>query len=151
VMEYLTGTWGLRDWTKEQIQSQNLVTYGPHHDIFNLRVENAGLVAAKFMRGHANHYAVEVRVKIASLSSDADDAKKKTARELDTWSKLRHANVLEFFGVAKFHDHVAMISPWMENGNVTLFLQNHSDFDRYKFVCVLFSANANGSLMYSTL
>jgi serine/threonine protein kinase len=73
---------------------------------------------------------------LAPVILDTNRFKQRAARELDTWSRLRHVNVLEFFGVAKFRGHVAMISPWMENDSVPLFLKNNPEFNRYIFVCV---------------
>ncbi|KAG8710601.1 hypothetical protein FRC09_000058 [Ceratobasidium sp. 395] len=56
---------------------------------------------------------------------------KRTARELYTWSKLSHQNVLELRGLAVFQDCLAMVSPWMEHGSVNLVLDKWPDKSRY--------------------
>ncbi|CAE6491894.1 unnamed protein product [Rhizoctonia solani] len=56
---------------------------------------------------------------------------KRAARELYVWSKCKHPNVLDLFGVARYNDRVAMVSPWMENGNLTWYLSRYPDADRY--------------------
>jgi len=56
---------------------------------------------------------------------------KRTARELNTWSKLKHQNILELAGLAVFQGHLAMVSPWMEYGSVSSMVKNWQGVDRY--------------------
>ncbi|KAG9097351.1 hypothetical protein FS749_006524 [Ceratobasidium sp. UAMH 11750] len=56
---------------------------------------------------------------------------KRTARELNTWSKLKHRNVLELFGLAVFHGRLAMVSPWVEYGSVRSVVSKWPTVDRY--------------------
>ncbi|CAE6434573.1 unnamed protein product [Rhizoctonia solani] len=58
---------------------------------------------------------------------------KRAAKEIYTWSKCKHPNVVELIGSAVFHDCLAMISRWEENGNLLNYLSNHPSADR----CVL--------------
>ncbi|KAG8782681.1 hypothetical protein FRC12_020570 [Ceratobasidium sp. 428] len=67
---------------------------------------------------------------------------KRTARELFTWSRLRHANVLELRGLAKFRDCLAMVSPWMEYGNVVALVNRQPDIDRFSLCKQLVNAVA---------
>ncbi|CAE6459690.1 unnamed protein product, partial [Rhizoctonia solani] len=52
---------------------------------------------------------------------------KRATHELYVWSRCNHPNVLELIGVAQYREQIAMVSPWMENGDIVTFLsQNHS-------------------------
>jgi hypothetical protein len=55
-------------------------------------------------------------------------------RELHTWSKCQHANVLMLLGLAKFRDQLGMISRWMKNGNIPWYLRQHPEVDRCRLV-----------------
>ncbi|KEP47259.1 tyrosine kinase catalytic domain protein [Rhizoctonia solani 123E] len=66
---------------------------------------------------------------------------KRAAHELYVWSKCNHPNVLEVYGVARYRDQIAMVSPWMENGNLSQFLARQPQIDR----CVLCVQVANGT------
>jgi len=56
---------------------------------------------------------------------------KRTVRELNAWSKLKHRNVLELSGLAVFQGHLAMVSPWMEYGSVSSVVKKWPIVDRY--------------------
>ncbi|KAH7325454.1 kinase-like domain-containing protein [Rhizoctonia solani] len=78
----------------------------------------------------------QVAVKCLRLLVGVDDESgkkqlKRAARELYVWSKCKHPNVLELFGVARYNDRVAMVSPWMENENLTWYLTRYPDADRH--------------------
>ncbi|CUA75361.1 Putative serine/threonine-protein kinase/receptor R818 [Rhizoctonia solani] len=55
---------------------------------------------------------------------------KRAAREIYTWSKCRHPNVLPLIGLAVFHDCLAMISRWEENGSLLQYLSRDPSADR---------------------
>ncbi|KAJ1300634.1 hypothetical protein OPQ81_002286 [Rhizoctonia solani] len=55
---------------------------------------------------------------------------KRTAHELYVWSKCSHPNVLEVYGVARYRHQIGMVSPWMENGNLSDFLSRKPPVDR---------------------
>ncbi|KAF8603021.1 kinase-like protein [Ceratobasidium sp. AG-I] len=57
------------------------------------------------------------------------------ARELYTWSKFHHENVLELLGVANFQDRIAMVSPWMDNGALPNYIAQRRNVDRY-LICL---------------
>ncbi len=60
-------------------------------------------------------------------------------REAIVWSHLSHPNLLPFYGIYQVDDHlgrVCLVSPWMENGNVTEYLKTHPDMPRLPLVCV---------------
>ncbi|KAG9086401.1 hypothetical protein FS749_003664 [Ceratobasidium sp. UAMH 11750] len=47
---------------------------------------------------------------------------KRAAREIHTWSKLRHPNVLRLLGLVMYRDRISMVSPWVDNGPVRYYL-----------------------------
>ncbi|KAG9086676.1 hypothetical protein FS749_003455, partial [Ceratobasidium sp. UAMH 11750] len=55
---------------------------------------------------------------------------KHTARELHTWSKCKHPNVLKLLGLVVFRDQIGMVSPWMEKGNLRKYLNQNPGADR---------------------
>ncbi len=53
------------------------------------------------------------------------------------WAHLSHPNILPFYGIYRLGDmygRMALISPWMENGHLRVFLQNEPDADRILLV-----------------
>ncbi|CCO36835.1 Tyrosine-protein kinase Fer [Rhizoctonia solani AG-1 IB] len=85
-------------------------------------------------RGVLNNGA-EVSLKCVRLEVELDDGGqrkvKDAARELYIWSKCKHPNVLELMGVTQHRGQIAMVSPWMGNGDLTRFLTAHPEVDRY--------------------
>ncbi|KAG8781805.1 hypothetical protein FRC12_021493 [Ceratobasidium sp. 428] len=55
---------------------------------------------------------------------------KNLARELHTWSKLQHPNVLELLGFALFRDRLSTVSPWMQNGTLPQYINFRPQVDR---------------------
>ncbi|KAF8595127.1 kinase-like protein [Ceratobasidium sp. AG-I] len=86
---------------------------------------------------------LQVAVKLLRERPQGDNKElKRTARELNAWSKLDHPNILTLLGLAEFHGKLSMISPWMEHGNVVSALQKRSDLDRYHLCAQLVNAVA---------
>ncbi|CAE6429672.1 unnamed protein product [Rhizoctonia solani] len=56
------------------------------------------------------------------LNKEGRKQLKRAARELYTWSKCNHPGVLPLFGLALYRGQLAMVSPWMENGNLRSYL-----------------------------
>ena len=50
------------------------------------------------------------------------------------WRSLRHPNVLPLLGGMIAGAQLAMVSEWMENGNINEFVKNHLDADRLGLV-----------------
>ncbi|KAG8697848.1 hypothetical protein FRC09_007608 [Ceratobasidium sp. 395] len=59
-----------------------------------------------------------------------DKQLKNLARELHTWSKLRHPNVLELLGFALFRDRLSTVSPWMQSGTLPQYISSRPQVDR---------------------
>ncbi|KAG9084174.1 hypothetical protein FS749_005426 [Ceratobasidium sp. UAMH 11750] len=77
----------------------------------------------------------QVAVKTIFIHSDAHDQERKhlkrTARELYTWSKCEHPNVVRLLGLARFRDQIAMVSLWMENGQLRTYINQYPNVDRF--------------------
>jgi hypothetical protein len=56
------------------------------------------------------------------------------AHELYVWSSLKHANIVELIGLARFQDQLSMVSPWMENGPLPGYISRHPEVDRIQLV-----------------
>ncbi|KAH7329830.1 kinase-like domain-containing protein [Rhizoctonia solani] len=79
---------------------------------------------------------MEVAVKIlriaVSPNSHEERKLKSAAHELYIWTKCKHQNILELIGMATFHGSLAMVSPWVGNSNLSWFLSQNPQVDRYK-------------------
>ncbi|EUC53868.1 kinesin light chain [Rhizoctonia solani AG-3 Rhs1AP] len=73
-------------------------------------------------------------VALKYMREDRSKRLKYLARELYSWSKTRHQNVLELFGLAHFRGNIVMVSPWMEFGNLRDYLERHPGIDRLSVV-----------------
>ncbi|KAJ7067087.1 kinase-like domain-containing protein [Mycena amicta] len=58
---------------------------------------------------------------------EARKGQQKLLREALVWKELRHPNILPFIGIDRetFPSAYCLVSPWMRNGNVLAFLQQH--------------------------
>ena len=50
------------------------------------------------------------------------------------WKHLRHPNILPLLGVTFTESHFAMVSEWMDNGNVNEFIRIDPDANRTALV-----------------
>ncbi|KAG8711233.1 hypothetical protein FRC09_020707 [Ceratobasidium sp. 395] len=80
---------------------------------------------------------VRVAIKCARLHLQHDDTRghkilKDAARELDTWSRFEHKNIVKLLGLSQFRDRMAMVSPWMENGSLLQYIERNPGVDRYQ-------------------
>ncbi|KAF9479740.1 kinase-like protein [Pholiota conissans] len=58
-------------------------------------------------------------------------AQKRFENEVKTWAELKHPHILPFYGiVTNLGQHMHMVSPWQENGNVLNYVKNHADANR---------------------
>ena len=55
-------------------------------------------------------------------------------REGVAWKHLRHPNVLPLLGVTVSEHRFAMVSEWMENGNINDFVEKDKYVNRTKLV-----------------
>ncbi|KAG8793744.1 hypothetical protein FRC12_001754 [Ceratobasidium sp. 428] len=77
---------------------------------------------------------MRVAVKIMYAHETYEESKhlKYTAREVHTWSKCNHPNVARLMGTAEFHGQLAMVSQWMENGNLRNYISKNPSANRLK-------------------
>ncbi|CAE6443822.1 unnamed protein product [Rhizoctonia solani] len=95
-------------------------------DIFRGQLVDGTLVAIKTIRAYEGHSRGKYN--------------KRAAKEIYTWSKCNHPNVVKLLGLAVFRDSLAMISPWAANGNLQQYLLKHQSADR----CCLRAVCLNG-------
>ena len=50
------------------------------------------------------------------------------------WGTLYHPNVLPLLGVTMSKNEFTMVSEWMENGNITEFVEAHTDVNPFRLV-----------------
>jgi serine/threonine protein kinase len=56
-------------------------------------------------------------------------------REAVAWKHLRHPNVLPLLGVTVSERRFAMVSKWMEHGNINEFVEKYEHVNRTELVC----------------
>ncbi|QRW23085.1 kinase domain protein [Rhizoctonia solani] len=57
-------------------------------------------------------------------------ANQRAAREIHTWSKCQHPNVVELIGLTVFRECLAMVSEWEDNGNMPHYLSRNPTVNR---------------------
>ncbi|CAE6495320.1 unnamed protein product [Rhizoctonia solani] len=74
--------------------------------------------------------AIKCPRKFNTFEDEGREALKAIAKEGYQWSKHRHVNVLEIFGLALFRNQIALVSPWMENGTALDYVKKRPGVDR---------------------
>jgi len=71
-------------------------------------------------------------------------------REGVAWRHLRHPNILPLLGVTLNEHRFALVSEWMENGNINEFIEKNQHVNRVELVSRgrLLDPPAGASLMY---
>ncbi|KDN36623.1 hypothetical protein RSAG8_10726, partial [Rhizoctonia solani AG-8 WAC10335] len=87
-------------------------------DVFSGRLRDGTTVAIKTIR--VNY----------EPGQEARMYQKQAAREIYTWSKCKHSNIVRLIGLAVFHDCLAMISRWEVNGNLLQYLSCNPSANR---------------------
>ena len=67
-------------------------------------------------------------------TSELTSSVQRFCKEVVTWRTLRHPNVLSLIGVMMNESQFAMISDWMENGNINEFIRANPDADQLGLV-----------------
>jgi len=57
-------------------------------------------------------------------------------REGVVWRHFRHPNILPLIGVTVSNHRFAMVSAWMENGNINEFVGENQHVNRIELVCI---------------
>ncbi|CAE6436878.1 unnamed protein product [Rhizoctonia solani] len=100
--------------------AQDPVSYGGFGDVYTGTLGDGLNVAMKCLRVTTQANGVETRSHL-----------KRAAHEVYVWSKCKHSNVLELVGVAQYRSRIVMVSPWMKQGNLVMFLSKNPDVDKY--------------------
>ncbi|KAG8733305.1 Adaptor for signal transduction [Ceratobasidium sp. 423] len=100
-------------------------SHGGLSDIYRGLLLNGTRVAVKALR-----------VSVESLSQDPKHLKR-AARELHTWSKCSHPNVMPLLGLAIFRGRIGMIAPWMTHGNLPRYLESTPGVDRLNMIRII--------------
>ncbi|KAF8670154.1 Protein tyrosine kinase [Rhizoctonia solani] len=96
------------------------VATGGFGDVYRGRLRQGDAVAIKCLR-----------VIVGAIDEDGKKELRRAAHEVYVWSKCNHPNVLKLIGLAQYQGRIAMVSPWMERGNLTWFLSLSPDVDRF--------------------
>ncbi|KAF8700003.1 Protein tyrosine kinase, partial [Rhizoctonia solani] len=94
------------------------VSHGGFSDIYRGQFFNGAKVAVKVLR-----------VSVDGVNR-APKHFKHAARELHTWSRCNHPNIMPLLGLAVFRDRIGMVAYWMENGNLPEYLKRVSGVNR---------------------
>ncbi|KAG9082691.1 hypothetical protein FS749_006646 [Ceratobasidium sp. UAMH 11750] len=94
------------------------IAHGGFGSVFKEKLRDGRQVAIKALRVPLN------------TDDEADKLPKRAARELYTWSKCQHLNVLPLLGLAQVQGQIRMVSLWMENGSLPAYLAKHPGFSR---------------------
>ncbi|KAF9785327.1 kinase-like domain-containing protein [Thelephora terrestris] len=79
------------------------------------------------------HRGKDVAVKVIRTCSKSD-IKKLFAAKVVIWKTLQHPHVLPLIGVTTSKGRFAMVSEWMNNGNINEFVKANPDINRLKLL-----------------
>ncbi|KAG6908758.1 hypothetical protein DXG01_003370 [Tephrocybe rancida] len=91
--------------------------------------ENAGAFADIF-KGVFSGRPVCLKALRMSKAIDMQQFLKACSKEAILWSQLDHPNLLPFYGIYRFRNGLSLVSPWMEHGDINIYLQRHRTADR---------------------
>ncbi|QRV81203.1 nephrocystin-3 protein [Ceratobasidium sp. AG-Ba] len=115
------GCLDITDQLNASTGSDIAISTGGSGNVYKVELKDGTLVAVKTMR-----------IMVGSSHEDEDQLME-VARELHTWSKCSHPNVLKLRGLAIFRDQIGMVSSWMHHGDLPTFLsRSPPQIDRYQ-------------------
>ncbi|CUA71078.1 Ephrin type-A receptor 4 [Rhizoctonia solani] len=77
-----------------------------------------------------DHLKVAIKTTRVYVMNKDEKYLKYAAKELYTWSKCKHPNVLNLLGLVEFRGQIGMVSEWMSNGDVRTYLDTRPETDR---------------------
>ncbi|KAG8728627.1 phosphatidylinositol-binding protein scs2 [Ceratobasidium sp. 414] len=95
------------------------VSSGGFGDVYKGRLRDGSPIAIKCMKIIINPYSAEHQNHL-----------KCAAREIHTWSKLRHHYVSGLLGLSVFRGQIAMVSPWAEHGSLPGYLTKKPELNK---------------------
>ncbi|QRV94765.1 kinase domain protein [Ceratobasidium sp. AG-Ba] len=102
--------------------SEYPISSGGSGDVYRGKLKIGHNIAIKCMR-------------FVDLSSDENKIRKDlkyAAREIYTWSRLSHPNVLRLLGLVEYRGQIGMLSLWMDRGAIRDYLAQNTSADRLK-------------------
>ncbi|KAG8690671.1 hypothetical protein FRC08_010455, partial [Ceratobasidium sp. 394] len=120
IIEHLTEH-GCADLTRDlnpPSSDNQPIAHGGFGSVFKEKLRDGRQVVIKALRVPLN------------TDDEADKLPKRAARELYTWSKCQHPNVLPLLGLAQVQGQIQMVSLWMENGSLPAYLAKHPGLSR---------------------
>ncbi|CAE6367489.1 unnamed protein product [Rhizoctonia solani] len=127
-----------------------LIVHGCEDITSQLDTSKVGPVICNGGFGDVHYGALQNKAQVAvkclrmlGVNDSNDKQLKLAARELYVWSKCRHRNILKLLGVANYNNQIAMVSPWMTNGDLPRYLSKYPEADRYILVKVMCSQVAD--------
>ncbi|KAF9531419.1 hypothetical protein CPB83DRAFT_848994 [Crepidotus variabilis] len=77
---------------------------------------------------------IRVAVKILHTENHVAPQIETIRREIETWSNLRHANIIEFLGANILDDKPFFVMPLLVNGNAKDYVRNNPNFPRIHII-----------------
>ncbi|CUA74299.1 poly(A) polymerase [Rhizoctonia solani] len=99
------------------------ISHGGCSDIYRGQLQDGSRVAIK-----------SLRISLESLNENPKHLKH-AARELHTWSKCKHPNIIPLLGLALFRGRIGMVSPWMGQGILPHYLKRTPSANRHS-LCI---------------
>ncbi|KAF9443788.1 kinase-like protein [Macrolepiota fuliginosa MF-IS2] len=84
--------------------------------------------------GNINDKLVCLKVPKLDQNQEPERYAKDFARETMVWSRLTHPNLLPFYGIYRSGDHLCLVSPWKEDGNISDYLKTNPEVARLPLV-----------------
>ncbi|GAB1527421.1 hypothetical protein RhiTH_010596 [Rhizoctonia solani] len=100
--------------------SKHPLAHGGSADVYHGILHSGTRVAIKRSRAHIPD------------SNDGRACLKAIAKEGYMWSKYRHPNIVETYGIVHFRGAIALVAPWMDNGTVMEYVKKRPDTNRLK-------------------
>ncbi|KAF9649103.1 hypothetical protein BDM02DRAFT_3167185 [Thelephora ganbajun] len=138
-MDDCLGNHVLSDWERQKLFNELCKTCSRHRVIpksmhipdcskGSVEVECGGsaIVSQSTYKG----YRVAVKVIHGVYANNLDVIRSRFCREAVAWRHLRHPNILPLLGVTTSEHRLAMVSEWMENGNINQFIEKDRHVNR---------------------
>ncbi|KAH0830117.1 WD40-repeat-containing domain protein [Lanmaoa asiatica] len=102
----------------QETKGTNPVAGGSHGDIYR------GMLN---VNGRAMRVAVKV-IKRYTAQGDDKSKQRRLRREIKLWLTLDHRNIIPLLGTTRYYgDFLSMVCPWVENGNLTSYLDRRNN------------------------
>ncbi|KAG5650515.1 hypothetical protein H0H81_011961 [Sphagnurus paluster] len=85
---------------------------------------------ADICRGTFQKQPVCLKILRIIQGTSYDKVTKMIAQEGILWGQLSHPNLLPLWGLFRMERHLSLVSPWVENGNLVDYIQEHPTADR---------------------